>query len=80
MAVLPSCASRIFIASVVFSCEALIAARSRFSGGVRIRPQNAGVIAGPTTDNCQSIHWLASARALQIGRLERAGLSCLPAR
>ena len=30
--------------------------------GVRIRPQNAGVMPGPTTDNCQSIHWLASAR------------------
>ena len=79
MAVLPSCASSIFIASVVLSCEALIAAGSRFSGGVRIRPQKAWKIAGPTTDNCQSIHWLACALLESFGS-STPDLSCLPAR
>ena len=35
---------------------AAMAFASRFSGGVRIRPQNTGVIAGPITESCQSIH------------------------
>ena len=65
--------------SVVFCCEVAIAAMSRFSGGVRIRPQNAAKIAGPATGSCQSIHWLARARAFGS-----AGSSvpapCLPAR
>ena len=63
--------------AMVLSCEALIAAMSRLSSGVRIRPQKAGVIAGPTTDNCQSIHWLARARCLRVLRLQRAALVVL---
>ena len=70
----------ICMAAAVLSCEVLIAAMSRFSSGVRIRPQNAGVIAGPTTDNCQSIHWLASARCFASFGSSTPALSCLPAR
>ena len=61
-ALLASALSNIFMVSVVLACEAAIAAASRFSGGVRIRPQNAPKIAGATTVSCQSIHWLARAR------------------
>ena len=46
----------IFAASVVLTLPLSIAVWSRFSGGVRIRPQNTGVIAGPITESCQSIH------------------------
>ena len=42
---------------------ASIAAASRFSGGVRMRPQNTGVTAGAATEICQSIQLLARARA-----------------
>ncbi len=69
---MPSCASIIFAAAMVFSLPASIAFVSRFSGGVRIRPQNTGVIAGAITESCQSIHICARARVLQIGGLERA--------
>ena len=52
-------------------CEASIAAWSRFSGGVRIRPQNTGVIAGPATDKLP-VHPLAGARAGCADRPARA--------
>src|SRR6202051_1232964 len=81
-AVLPSCVSSIFTASAVLALPAAIAAGSRLSGGVRTMPQNTGVIAGPSTDSCQSIHWLAGAgrwgageRArVRVGRLEHRRL------
>ena len=60
--VLPSWASIILAAVTVFSLPASIAFGSRFSGGVRIRPQNTGVIDGPITESCQSIHICARAR------------------
>src|SRR6516165_7022403 len=47
----------------VFSREASMAAGSRFSGGVLMRPQNMGVIAGPATESCQSIQLHARERA-----------------
>ena len=50
-----------------------------FSGGVRIRPQNTGVIAGAITDSCQSIHIWARARTFRsAGSSTRA--ECFPAR
>ena len=70
----------ICMVTTVRSCELLIAGMSRFSSGVRIRPQKAGVIAGATTDNCQSIHWLASARVCASFGSNTPALSCLPAR
>ena len=61
------------MAAVVFFLPASIAAWSRFSGGVRMRPQNTGLIAGSHSDNCQSIHWLARPRACGSA----GGNSCL---
>ena len=51
------------MAAVVLALEAAMAGRSRFSGGVRTNPQKVMWMAGPSTDNCQSIHWPARARA-----------------
>ena len=61
-AVLANCSSSIFTAAVVFTLPSSIALWLRSAGGVRIMPQNTGVIAGPITESCQSIHWLAFAR------------------
>src|SRR5258707_13316372 len=78
-AVLPSCASRIVIAAVVFLRDSSIWALSRFSGGVRIRPQNRPWIAGAHTESCQSIQLLERARVLRSeGSSEPA--PCLAAR
>ena len=56
MAAIVAVTPHICAAAVVFVLPLSIAVWSRFSGGVRIRPQNTGVIAGPMTESCQSIH------------------------
>src|SRR5260370_33617389 len=61
-AVLPSCASRIVLAAVVFLRDSSIWALSRFSGGVRIRPQNRPWIAGAHTESGQPTQLLAPPR------------------
>src|ERR1700741_5103849 len=61
-AVLARCASRIVMAAMHLTLPASIAAWSRFSGGVRISPQNTGVSGGCATVSCQSIQLLARAR------------------
>ncbi len=50
---------------MLLTLPAAIALASRFSGGVRMRPQNTGVSAGAITESCQSIHLLASARVFR---------------
>src|ERR1700753_4153947 len=62
--VLANCSSSILTAAVVFNLPSSMALWLRSAGGVRIMPQNTGVIAGPITESCQSIHWFALARAL----------------
>ena len=69
---------RSWAAAIVFSLPAAIAFASRFSGGVRISPQNTGVIAGPRTDSCQSIHGCALART--FGSFGSSAPPCLAAR
>ena len=69
----------IFAAAMVFSLPAAIALASRFSGGVRISPQNTGVIAGAITESCQSIHLCASARVLRSAG-SSVRFECLAAR
>src|SRR5262249_21823830 len=61
-AVLARCASRSFITSMHLTLPASIAAGSRFSGGVRMSPQNTRVSGGCATVSCQSIQLLAHAR------------------
>ena len=57
--VLPSCSSMILAAAVVFSLPAAMASASRFSGGVRISPQNTGVMAGPITYSINGEQYVA---------------------
>ena len=50
---------------------------SRFSDGVRINPQNIGLIAGAATESCQSIQLLARGARSQIRRLQASSaVSC----